>query len=326
MAVVNVSTLSRNLGPVSKDLIKKTLADIKLDQHFLVDGTVSDRKRFRRIKITNGLEAYNTRDDADDDKIVWSEKFIEVKPATDNYPFDPEDYRTAFEDYNVRTSAGEIPKYQETLLQITQEILIDTIIQDVLWNGDTSLTTGVKSRRIIDGFKKQIVALKADSASGIIITNTGTLTGGTGWGATAAPGNIQEKVKLVAMSLPLGVRQKGYNVYLSADLWAKYEEDERRKHGIAAYYTDPDGGQYLTIHGSKNKGKIVEAPWMAATSQMIICTPKDNLVFAHDRDLDASLSKMTAVNLLHDKVKIGFKFVFGCGIINPTEMAVNELL
>lgn len=326
MATVNVSALARNLGSVSKDLIKKTLADIKLDQHFLVDGSVSDRKRYRRIKIADGLEAYNTRDDSSDDKIKWTEKYIEVKPATDNYEFDPELFREKFDDYNVRTTAGEIPKYQETLLQITQQILIDTIIQNVLWSGDTSLTTGALSLRIIDGFKKQIVALKADSTSGIIITNTGTITGGTGWGATAAPGNIQEKVKLVAYSLPVGVRQKGYNVYLSPDLYAKYEEDERRKHGIATYYTDPDGGQYLTIHGSKNKGKIVEALWMASNSQMIICTPKDNLVFAHDRDLDASLSKMTAVNLLHDKVKIGFKFVFGCGIINPEEMAVNELL
>lgn len=328
MSVLNVSALTRSLGPMSKDLILKTLMDVNLSQHFLVDGTVSDRKRFPFLKINPDLKKYakTNPDNIKDDKMVWSERYIETKTATDEYSFDPEEYRIKFSDQGVKTTAGEIPKYQETLLQITSQILVDSIISTIIWNGDTSLTTGDENLRIIDGLKKQIVALKADANSGIIIVPTGAITGGTGWGATAAPGNIQDKVALVARGLPKGVQQKGYNVYLSQNLYNKYEEDERRKHGTANYYKDADGQECMTIHGSKYKGHVLEALWMPADSNMIIATRRENLVFAHDAGLDNNLSKMTLKMGLHDTFVIGFKFVFGVGIINPYELSVNELL
>jgi hypothetical protein len=69
----------------------------------------------------------------------------------------------------------------------------------------------------------------------------------------------------------------------------------------------------------------MKADWIPDSSRMIIVTPKENIVYQHDQGLSDTMSKMTMKGDLHDKITIGFKCVFGCGIINDRELAVNEL-
>ncbi len=326
MATVNTTQLQRSLGPVSKELILAALQKLAVADHFKIDSKVRDRKRYRFLTVTPDLKPYakSNPDSIAADKMVWSEKYLEVKAATDEFDFDPEDYREKFEDENINTTAGDIPHWQHTLFQIAETIL-EKIYFDILWYGDKSLTTGPKHLRIIDGFFKQIDEMRADANSLINVVSTGTLTAGSGWNSNAQSGNTEASIKKVFNGLPKAVRNKGVQAYVSDTVFQWFEEDNRRNHGESGYFQDADGNKIYYLHGTNNKCRVMKADWMPDSSRMIIVTPKENIVYQHDQGLSDTMSKMTMKGDLHDKITIGFKCVFGCGIINDRELAVNEL-
>ncbi len=129
--------------------------------------------------------------------------------------------------------------------------------------------------------------------------------------------NAVAKVELMVRKMPVAYRKAGFGVFVSYDVFDKYQDDYRERYG-KNFMVNADGFYY--VDGSSRKIKLIPCTWMG-TSQRIICSPKENLLMLTDK-----LSDMQNIRTIEQMytLQAGISFGIGFQIRDLEAMQVND--
>ncbi len=321
---VDVSALSDYINEHQAEIATEYLIGAEFATQVTLDFNVSNKKAYEKLVVTSGLKAFDGIHNAEANKIVFSERTIQVEPLQDDYTFQAEAFRKKFIGDKVNITGGEIPKMQEQLSGIFKKN-VSILNNDIIYGASKARPNTDPSRlRQIDGYGKQIADLVADGSSGIIIRPTGTLTTGTGWGNSATTyGNIIEKIDDMDEGTSIQIANEPRNAYMSYPTYNKYIAEYKRRWPTGNIFRNSNGVDAIYTDTSKGMLKLEPCRWMGASNRVFI-TPKKNLVFGTDIQ-NPDFSVFTTQQTVY-ALNLGFKLIHGVLIVDPAAMVVNELV
>jgi len=228
--------------------------------------------------------------------VAFTNRTLTAYQTKKDYTFNPENFRnTLLSSLNPNTM-DFVP---EAVNQVAKEYLNDLMANALylgVYNG-----AGTAAIDTVTGWGT-IIANEI-TATTITPVVTGAITNA----------NAVSKVDLVAKSVPLVMRQKGFVVYCSYTTFDKYAENYRATYGFQ-YVPSLTGGYRI----DNVNAQLKPVAWMG-TSSRLIATFEQNLVFGTDIEQIALYATPSL-----DILKIRQKMPLGCEIQDLDVIKVND--
>lgn len=259
MANQDLSALSTDFvkfgGPI---MMKEVNAFDAKAQGIMVYKNVKAPIPLPKISAVGGPRPYRAQDDTSGNGVAWTDRTLTVRQSKWDMDFDPEVFRNQY-----LNDGSENPYYQVALQQIAKEYLA-AINDSTAYLGQYN-AAGTAANDLADGWGT-LIAADIGGAAEITVTATGAITSA----------NAVTKVELVAKSVPVWMRNKGFRVKVSYDVFDKFLSHYRTLNGFQ--YQPNQSGSYK-IDGIN---AILEpASWMGS-SQRIIAVTDNNLCMGTD--------------------------------------------
>jgi len=231
---------------------------------------IKNTLKLTKLTVKDGVRGYREQFDAADDDLSYSGRDLAVELLKRDLLINPLRYRSTFmsEVMKPGVNPDDIPFAgfvgDQTMIKIGQEVN-DGAYLAVKGAATSVLTT-------FDGLGTQIAAaIAAETAvagTGLVPVATGAIAN------TTAVAKVEQMMK----AMPVAYRRAGFGLFMSYDVFDKYNEDYREKY--KKYLAPNDDGVY-TVDNTGRKVQLIPASWMG-TSQRIIATPKENLLAGVD--------------------------------------------
>lgn len=293
MAAPDLSALTSAFVGGASVFRQNVLAWKLRDQGVEVRTNVNTPQALSKLSADGEPRPYRTQDDFGTGP-KFTDRVITAYQSKWDYEFDPENYRNKY-----LANLPDMPFEQASVDQVAKTYL-DRIIKTTLWTGVRN-GAGTGAADLCDGWGK-IIADEI-TATNIIPVTTGAVTAA----------NAVTQVELVADSLPIWMKEMGYIVYVSHNVFEKYCKHYRTLNGFK-FQPDVTGDYKLD-----NKNGILRPVAFMQASQRIVATMPNNLVFGTDLERVAT-HPTPHLNIL----KIRHMMPVGCEIADLEAIAVND--
>lgn len=266
MATPDTSAIAAYAGKHQLALFATLRNSLDIFKDITVIPGIKNTLKLTKLTVKDGVRGYREQFDAADDDLSYSQRDLSVELLKRDMLINPLKYRSTFmsEAMKPGVNPDDIPfaKYttEEVMKKIAQEVN-DAAYLAV--KGDASSVA-----KTFNGLGTLIAAaIDAETAtpgSGLVPIATGAITNV----------NAVSKVEQMMKAMPVAFRRVGFEIFMSYDVFDKYNEDYREK--FKKYLAPNDDGVY-TVDNTSRKVKIVPATWMGS-SQRLISTPKANLL------------------------------------------------
>jgi hypothetical protein len=212
-----------------------------------------------KLSAKGSPRPYSAADNQAGNGAKFTDRVLTVRQSKWDYDFDPEDFRNTY-----LANADGAPFVEAAQNQVAKEYL-DKLTTGALYSGVYN-AAGSATVDICDGFGTKIAAEVL--ATNLVPVVTGAIT-------TA---NAVDKVELVAQSVPAWMREQGFIVYCSFNVFDKYKAQYRSAYG---YHFKPDEKGEYRLDGIN---AVLRPMAMMNASQRLIATVENNLVIGTDND------------------------------------------
>ncbi len=270
MATPDTTALSAYAGKYEKALFATLRNSLDIFNDITVIPGIKNTLKLTKLTVKDGVRGYREQFDAADDDLKYSGRDLSVELLKRDILINPLKYRNTFMSEMMKPGVNpdDIPfaKYvtEQTMIKIAQEVNDSAYLAA---KGDFSSVA-----KSFDGLgtiiAAAIAAETATAGTGLVPVATGAITNV----------NAVSKVEQMIKSMPVAYRRAGFEVFMSYDVFDKYNEDYRERY--KKYLEANDNGVY-TVDNTARKVKIVPATWMGS-SQRLISTPKANLLAGVD--------------------------------------------
>lgn len=258
-----------------------------------VRTNVNAPQALTKLSASGGPRPYRTQDDFSGGA-EFTDRVIAAFQSKWDHDFDPENFRNTY-----LATLPDMPFETAAVDQVSKTYL-DAIIRLTLWAGVRN-GAGTGAADLCNGWGKII----ADEITATNITPVVT-------GAVTAS-NAVTQVELVADALPIWMKEEGYIVYCSHNIFEKYCKHYRTLNG---FKFDPGvTGDYKL----DNKNGVLRPVAFMGASQRIVATVANNLVFGTNVEQVAQ-HPTRHLNIL----KIRHMMPVGCEIQDLDAIAVND--
>jgi hypothetical protein len=270
MATPDTSALAAYAGKYEQKLFSTLRNSLDILQDITVVPGIKNTLKLTKLTVKDGVRGYREAFDAADDDLKYSGRDLSVELLKRDLLINPLKYRSTFmsEVMKPGVNPADIPFAafvgDQTMIKIAQEV------NDAAYMAVKGAATSVATT--FDGLGTQIAAAIAAETA---VAGTGLVPVATG---AIANTTAVAKVELMMKAMPVAYRRAGFNIYLSYDVFDKYNEDYREKY---KKYLEPNDAGVFTVDNTARKVQIVPATWMNS-SQRMIATPKENLLAGVD--------------------------------------------
>lgn len=227
-----------------------------------------------------------------------SDKFITVKPLADMQDFCPKALYNKY--YSVLIAKGQKPEDETLDSAFVQQIMdvraakIANLVDKLLWQGDTSLTTSMKW---IDGILKQV----SGASDKIALTETGD--------------DIVEKLQSIYEQMPAEITsQDDFRIFIGEDLFKAYTIKAANKN----YFNPVDA---MTVYGTTAKLEVI--PGLNGTNKIVAGKISDfQLGLDKTDDADKAVLRLSAET---NKWYMDFYFSVGVAAVYTSQIGYLAL-
>lgn len=202
---------------------------------------------------------YAAGDDTTGNGVAFTDRTLTVYQSKWDMDIDPEVFRNTY-----LNDGSTVPFYQFILSQVSKEYLA-SINDNAAYLGVYN-AAGTTAASMATGWGTLIAAAITATTLTPVTTAAHSITNAVG------------NAELVAESVPVWMKKKGFKIYCSYGFVEKYKKDYRTRYG---YTFDPDAkGRYM-LNGMN--AELVAVSWMG-TSSRLIATVDNNLCMGTDTD------------------------------------------
>ncbi len=296
MPAPDLSALSTAFGVLGAPVFGRMVTewDLRADG-IQVRTNVNTPQFLTKLSAVGKPRPYREQDDFGNG-VAFTDRTLIAYQSKKDYTFNPENFRNTY----LAGLNPNSPEYLDAAVaQVIKEYL-DALMTDTLYLGVRN-AGGTSAVDLGDGWGTKIAAeITATNLTPIV---TGAITSS----------NAVAKVKLVARGVEPALKQKGFTLYCSFDVFEKWCDNYET---LNAYQYKPDLKGDYPIQGSR--GFLKPVFWMG-TSQRLIATVKDNLVFGTD------IERVTLNPTPHlDIIQIRQKMPIGMEIQDLEVLTVND--
>lgn len=302
----NISALAAYPGQYEKKLFSTLYNGLDVANDCTLVTGVKNKHQLTKLTVGAGVRPYSPTFSVSDDDLEYTGRTLEVNLAKRELQIEPLKYRSTWMSEVMRPGVNpdDIP-----FAQYVWEQVFGRIAQEVNDNAAYSGTynaSGTNAAAIATGFGTLIA--NAITATTVTPVSTGAISST----------NAVAAVEQMAKAMPVAYRRAGFNVYVSFNVFDKYQEDYREKY---KKYTELNENGHIHIDTFGRRVALVPATWMG-NSQRIICTPKENLLVGTDEMSDWSDRITTAPDIW--TLKAGIAFAIGFQIRDLDALRVND--
>ncbi len=276
------------------DIFRKNVLGWNLrGQGIQVRTNVNSPQAMTKLSAVGAPRPYRSQDDFGTGP-DFSDRTIAAYQSKWDYEFDPENFRNTY--------LAELPDmpFETAAVDQVSKTYLDSIILNTLWSGVRN-GSGTGAADLCDGWGT-IIAAEILAAT---ITPVAT-------GVIAATDAVT-KVEQLAEGVPLWMRENGFVVYCSYNLFDKYKKHYRTLNGFG--FEKSETGEYM-LDGLKASLRPVS---FMGTSQRLVATLPSNLVFGTDLERVAT-HPTPHLNIL----QIRHMMPVGCQIQDLEALVVND--
>lgn len=353
----DVTGIMNYLGQVRGSLFGTLYNNFDIANDITLVPNVKNTLRLTKLLINNNAEPYSGIFEPNDDDIGYSEQDLTVAQWQRDMIIDPRKYRTtylsqfltpgssttnnaipfaqytisqflrqlaaslndtsaffgvgagAFAAYNPATvyHAGDMVKYTPTGKTKAQYyVCLATTVAGQSPDTNAILWSKRNDLAICVGLGTKIKT--ARDAGQLNVVSTGAITNASG---------AYDQAKAVFRALPDAVKAAGVNEYMARGVYEFLQDDIQDKVGK---YTETDESGIVYLANTERKCVLKPTTWQRG-SQMIIATPKENLLMGTDLMSDAN-----QINVIPDvySIKMGLSGVIGFNFQDAEVMAIND--
>jgi hypothetical protein len=264
MATPDTSALAAYAGKYEQKLFATLRNALDIFKDITLIPGIKNTLKLTKLTVKDGVRAYRETFDAADDDLAYSGRDLSVELLKRDILINPLKYRST---WMSEVMQGGVNPTDIPFAKFVNEKVAEKVGQEV--NDGAYLAAkgaGTSVATSFDGIGTLIAA--AITATTLTPIATGAITNT----------NAVAKVELMMKAMPTAYRKAGFNLYVSYDVFDKYNEDYREKYS-KNYEMNADG--YFYIDNTGRKVKLMPVSWMG-TSQRIIATPKENLLAGVD--------------------------------------------
>ena len=246
-----------------------------------------------KLSAVGGPRPYRTQDDFTTGP-TFTDRLLTVYMSKWDFDFDPENFRNTY-----LADLPDMPFEQASVKQVSDTYL-DQVMRLTLYPGIRN-GAGTAPADLWSGWGKII----ADEITALTLTPVAT-------GAITSA-NAVTKVEQLADATPIWMKERGYTIYCSYDVFQKY----------AAHYRTLNGFQFqpnaLGSYKLDNRNaSLVPVSWMGV-SQRLVATINSNLVFGTDLE-GIGVHPTPHLNILQIRLMLSG----GCQIQDLEALVVND--
>lgn len=246
-----------------------------------------------KLSAVGAPRPYRTQDDFGTGP-DFSDRTLTAYQSKWDYEFDAENFRNTY-----LATLPDMPFEQASVDQVSREYL-DNIIRSTLWSGVRN-GAGTGAADLCDGWGTIIAA--EITATNLTPVVTGAITSA----------NAVTKVEQVAESLPLWLRERGFIIYCSYNVFDKYKAHYRTLNSFGFNRTETGDAVIDGFNG------VLRPVAFMGTSQRLVATIANNLVFGTDLERVATYPT-PHLNIM----KIRHMMPVGCQIQDLAALVVND--
>lgn len=312
--------LAAYAGAYEKQLFSTLVNALDAVTDLTVYLNVKNKLNLTKLKAGKGARPYSVSTTARPGDLKYTGRVLEVSMGKRDMEIEPMQYRDTWQSEVMKpgVNADDIPFEGYVMDQIVTEFAAEINDKTVYFGFDKSLAAAFDTGKAYspgeymlfnaaDGFTDYYLCLTSTTANqtpvshavkwqevnaeaitvgfavriAYAISNEGLVPVVTG---AISNTNAVAKVELVARSMPVAFQKAGFTVFISYDVWWKYQDDYRERYG-KQIQINKDG--FFDIDAFAGKVKLKPCTWMGA-SQRIIATPKENLIIGTDQLSDAN--------------------------------------
>jgi hypothetical protein len=264
MATPDTSALAAYAGKYEKKLFTTLRNALDIFKDITVLVGIKNTLKLTKLTVIDGVRAYREAFDAADGDLAYSGRDLSVELLKRDIMINPLKYRSTWMSEVMKDGVNpdDIP-----FAGFVNTAVAEKVAQEV--NDGAYLAVKGAGTSVLTSFD----GLGTLIAAAIVATTLTPIATGA-----ISNTNAVAKVELMMKAMPTVYRRAGFNLYMSYDVFDKYNEDYREKYG-KNFEINTDG--YFYIDNTARKVKIVPASWMG-TSQRIIASPKENLLAGVD--------------------------------------------
>jgi hypothetical protein len=354
----NVEGIANYLGLVRPTLFGTLYNNFDIANDITLVPNVKSTMRLTKLLINNGAEPYSGIYEPNNDDIAYSEQDLVVSQWQRDMLLDPRKYvNTYLESFRA---AGEgalnntIPFAQYTVSQFLRQIAASMNNTSAFfglgtaafaaYNAGTVYNAGAAIKYVPNGNTKlQYYICNATTTAGQSPDTTpakwtkrndlalcvglgtriktdrtnGIITNVVSTGAITDSSDAYDQCKAVYRSLPDPVKAQGVMLYMARGVYELLIDDIQNQVGK---YTETDESGIVYLYNTERKCMLKPTTWQYG-SQLIIATPKENLLMGTDLQSD-----MNEINIIPDvyNIKWGMTGVIGFNYQDAAVMAIND--
>lgn len=351
----DLSALSAYAGSYEKKLFSTLVNELDAIKHITVIPDVKNKLNLTKLTVAAGARPYTVGTTSRAADLAYSGRVLEVTQGKRDLEIEPLLYRPTWQSLVMAPGVNpmDIPFAGYVWNQVMKGLAAEINNSTVFFGFDKSTATAYSGAATysattpdyitftaadgIDDYWKCIVATSAGQsptthpakwqkvnaeaiavglAKRIAIAVAASELSPVATGAITSS-NAVAKIEQMAQAMPVAYRNIGFNVYVSYDIFDKYQIDYRDK--FKKYVEMNEAGQ-IYVDTFARRVELIPCTWMGA-SQRVICSPKENLLLGTDRISD--LNKINTFQKLRT-LEAGIDFVIGTQIRDTDAMRVND--
>ena len=351
----DISALAAYAGAYEKKLFSTLVNELDAIKHITVVPDVKNKLNLTKLKAGAGARPYTVGTTARSSDLAYTGRVLEVQPGKRDLEVEPYKYRSTWMSIVLQPGQNptDIPFAGYVWSQVMKELAAEINDGTVYFGFDKATATVYSAAATylaatpdyitftaadgIDDYWKCIVntaagespttdptkwqrvnaeAISIGLAKRILIAIAASELTPVATGAITSS-NAVAKLEQMSYAMPVAYRTSGFSLYVSYDIFDKYQQDYRDK--FKKYVELNTDGQ-IYIDTFARKVVIVPCSWMGA-SQRVIATPKENLLLGTDRVSD--LNKINTFQKLRT-LEAGIDFMIGTQIRDTLAMRVND--
>jgi hypothetical protein len=295
----NVAAAAAYGTKFAKGIIAKVFSDL-MESGIQVYPGIKGPTKFGKLSAGKGLKAYDGNFTGDG-SVVFTDRELNPKLAAYEMIIEPAKYYQTWmaDQFDASATSKKIPFENYVWEQIKKEVA-DEIINSVLHLGDTAYVGSDNARKICDGFKKIIPTL------GLTPVTTGVI----------ALSTAIDQFEAVADSVPVKFRKQKMFMYCSHNAASLYNKRYRALYNGSTLYNE-----FGRVAMDVNRNiEIMPVEWLG-NSNLLICTPKQNLVMG--TDLESDMNTIKTVDKMWT-IEAGIRFSIGLQIPDAEAIFIND--
>lgn len=316
---ISVSLLSDYAGQYAPGLIRSLVNDAEFARQFPVDKSVTNAQKYPKLKTNAVLGPYTGSKTNTGGEFVLSDKELRVDVGQAVVSIDPEILRREWAGSMEKITEGRVPLERFFLDDFLKKAFSE-LNDSTFFKGDKANVGSNQAIKMIDGLEKDLLALV--TATEITPVTTAAWNAGSGWGASFTDGNVIDGFKAVDNNLPVVYRNMKRTIFCSYDVFDKYCEHYRRRHGWEALFKGQGQDQpRIYLDGTMNKCEIVRATWLGTSSRIL------DIIDGAVRVGTDTATMASSIDIQKDGFVFWYlmKMVLGVKIVDVEGIRVNSL-